>query len=203
MASIIEPPWFDFEHAFTKFLQKGVTTEWLDSLDWLSQRNYDFVYSEEALWVEDLIHHFVLNPEKRKGLLSILAAAAPAVGSRIPRDVLKTIKSWNKKAAYDAMTLTLARNDLTKEELVELATEIKSADFNVEPWRLFHVASKASARQAAGFAITVLDLMSLEPEQAVRVDQAARRCLIDYLNKRPSNLGSSDVWNKLDLPQRV
>ena len=196
--------WFDFEELFSRVLRNGVSAEWIEFFDWLGRQDYDFIFSEEAPWIESLIHHFCSEPDNKRGLLPVIAAAAGGSKCKLPRAVLNSVFAWTGKARNNAILLTVVRDDLTAEELTDLANEVASGKpEETTPWRLLHVASLASAKQGATLAIALLKQLSSDSEEAADIGQAARRNLVEYLTKKPSNLGGSGTWTDLHLPARL
>jgi hypothetical protein len=196
--------WFDFEELFTRVLRNGVSSEWIEFFDWLGRQDYVFVFSEEAPWIESLIHHFCAEPDNKTGLLPVIAAAAGPTKCKLPRAVLNAVSAWTGKARSNAILLTVARDDLTSDELRDLAKEVASREpEETSPWRLLHVASLASVKQGATLAIALLNQSLSDSEEAADIKQAAHRNLIEYLTKKPSNLGAPGTWADLHLPDRL
>jgi hypothetical protein len=92
---------------------------------------------------------------------------------------------------------------LTPEELRDLANEVTSGQLEeTSPWRLLHVASLASSKQGATLAIALLNQSLPDSEETADTEQAARRNLVEYLTKKPSNLSAPGTWTELHLPER-
>lgn len=184
----------------------SLTDEWVDFLDWLGRLHvYVDVDVAQTEIAQELIHHFSADPERRRGLLRIIAAIAES-GYRcvLPRQVLDLAASWGAPEKEDALSLRLAGYELSKSELASLAREIVSSDkMNMNAYRVLRCASVSSLRQGAELALQLLAPGGETSELNIVVARVAGRRLVEFLTNMPSSLRRPDTWNELKLPARV
>jgi hypothetical protein len=197
---------FWLEGIFDAGISLPISTEWLEIFDmigrentWLSAGNVRDEY------VEDILHHFCADPERWKGLLNLVVEFA-SEGSKcnLPRPVLETIKGWGHSAKEDAIVLSFARDDLSDQEIANLADLIAEQKYvSVVTWRACRVASHTSADLSAKLALAILKVLSPDSEDLCDAIEHARSHLVNFLTKRASNLDSPGIWERLHLPARV
>lgn len=196
--------WLDSLHQIHP--ENRLDTEWIDFLEWLGRQDYRFNLRAGSFPCADqLVHHFCSNPEGRRGLLSVIAKGAE-LGSKcvLSRDVLTIARSWGGRARDEAIALTLARDDISSNEIIDLANEIQgSTSLNYAVQRALRIASNTSSKQAVTFALALLEVLSGDSEIQVQAVDRARQFLVEYLTTMPSNLDAPGVWERLRLPERL
>jgi hypothetical protein len=198
--------WPDLHDLMEKAHADCIDSEWVELFDWMGrQEGYHIEVSSEWPFVEQVVHHFCSDPNSKRGLLPIIAAAAVSgTKCQVAKEVLETAKRWGEQARDDAITLSFARNDLSPNELRDLANELaKSRSLNSLLWRVLKVASTTSPKQAAVFTLELLEILTADSVANTKAIQEARQDLVGYLTKMPSNLDVPGVWERLKLPERL
>jgi hypothetical protein len=183
-----------------------LNAEWVEFLDWAG-REGEWVSLEKPPrgMADELLHHFCLDPEGRRGLLPILAAFA-AIGYRceLPQHLIERAMTWNSQAKSNAIGLALVRSDLHESEISRLAREtFRSETLYRTTWQALVIASHSSLKQAAQFALALLGELSENSEGEADAAERARRVLHEFLTNKPSLLQDPVIWANLKLPQRL
>jgi hypothetical protein len=197
---------FWLEGVFNTGVSLPISAEWLEILDSIGRKNtWMSAGKVRNEYVEDILHHFCADPDRWKGLLSLIIEFA-AEGSKcsLPRPVLETIKKSGGSAIEDGIVLSFTRNDLSDEEIESLAVSIAKLEcVSRATWRACRVASYTSPVLSAKLALAILKTLSADSEDRSDAVEQAQRYLVNFLTKRASSLGNPGVWERLHLPPRV
>jgi hypothetical protein len=113
-------------------------------------------------------------------------------------------KSWGANAKDDAIALCLARPELSDQEITAFANELlQSNSVERAVWRALRIASVPSLKQAAKTALALLIQLRDSSKDEFYAADHARRTLNEFLINRPSLLQDSQVWKRLNLPERL
>jgi len=180
--------------------------EWIEFFDWLGRENaVILIDSPRQEIAEQLIYHFSADPERRRGLLRIIAELAKAgCQCQIPANALSLAKTWDQRSKDDAIGLSFGRAGLTDDEIKTLATEIlMSSASDVVAWRALRIASVPSITQSAKLALALLSELRDASESESDAADHARRVISEFLANRPSLLQDPQIWKRLNMPEQL
>lgn len=173
--------------------------EWLDLFDWLGRQN-KFIYLLGTSQTEHLIHHFSIDPERRPGLLPILATLARHNFCSLSEEVLKQCETWGKEAEVHCTLLRLVRTDIDTMKMKQMARFL-AANATTES---VHDAVTLLKRLGADHSIAfVLELLNLLDNKDILLKQEILEFLLEYMVNKPSLLTDVNKWKELQLPKQV
>jgi hypothetical protein len=189
-------------------LSDGLDAESLEFLEWIGRDSRHIqVHCRQAPTspAAKLTHHFSSDPQRKRGLLPIIAELAIAGAKCIlSRETLQEARDLGDAERDYANILTMARDDLSLAEISESATALRrSVSSDRATSCALKVAVHTSLEQAANLAVALLEVPDANSEVSAEAANEIRQILVEYLTKTPSELGNLGVWERLQLPRRL
>jgi hypothetical protein len=182
--------------------RENFSERWLDFFDWLGQTNiWALIEAPKPGLAAPLITHFSSAPDRRKGMLSIIAALARAgCGCTISNSVLELATRWGDEARSDAIGLQLAGDVLPSTQIQSIAKTIVSDQHLARTsYKFLRMAQGCSEEQGVELALMLLNYCDDSTENSNDVRETALRVLVEFLNKKPSLLSKPEICRKLNL----
>jgi hypothetical protein len=183
----------------------GFSAEWLDFLAWLGATYHWFHFGGGSITVPAaVIERFCSDPQKWRGLLSIIAATAVS-GQRhqLPAAVLDTARELGPRERIEADIVALASDTTSSKEIDAIARQMSHWSVDRDMWRGLQAGSNASLERGARIALILLQNVGNSSEEASEAGENGRRKLVEYLTRIPSRLDARDVWERLKFPRQL